>query len=118
LGLEADGAMVPTRVSENAGWTQIATRTFHSCGLRSLELWCWGRAIEGQLGTGDLDLRTVPTLIGSGYSQVSTGPFATCVLTTAGAVQCTGANDAGELGTGDLERRSVLSPILPPVFAR
>jgi alpha-tubulin suppressor-like RCC1 family protein len=117
LGLEVDGAEIPTRVSEQDGWSSVSTRSFHSCGLRDQELWCWGRAIEGQLGLDDPEIRNLPTLVGSGYFAVSAGPFTTCVITVAGSVQCAGENDQGELGTGDVERRSVLTAVLRPVFA-
>jgi alpha-tubulin suppressor-like RCC1 family protein len=106
LGLTSSGPyLAPTQITDSDAWTDFGTNTFHSCGLRGAELWCWGRNIEGQLGTGDIDLRPEPTRIGDGFARVSVGRFHTCALTTSNQVQCSGKNEAGELGSGDLERR-------------
>lgn len=112
LGVPLQMVTTPTRVGEQAAWLGPSVRNFHGCALRADELWCWGRGIEGQLGLGDLDRRTEPTLVGAGYALVSVGLFGTCVLTTTGVVECAGKNDVGELGTGDTERRSELTAVL------
>jgi alpha-tubulin suppressor-like RCC1 family protein len=96
----------PTRVDSTANFIAIRGHTFHGCAIRSnLELWCWGRNAEGQLGTGDIDNRDTPAFVQPGIAAVSAGPFATCVATAEGSTLCAGKNEAGQLGTGDLERR-------------
>ncbi len=106
LGLSESGPFEnPTQITDSSDWTDFATNTFHSCGLRGDELWCWGRNIEGQLGLDDIEFRQEPTRVGTGFKQVSAGRFHTCVLTTDDEVQCTGKNDANQLGTGDDDRR-------------
>ena len=105
LGVEAAEVTTPTRLGTAADWVSIATRVFHSCAVNlSDELWCWGRNIEGQLGTGDTTLRKVPTLVATGVTNVDVSWFMTCAVTRSGRLECTGANDHGELGTGDTER--------------
>jgi alpha-tubulin suppressor-like RCC1 family protein len=48
---------------------------------------------------------TTPTpspALGTGHSQVVTGDYHQCVLTSAGGVKCVGANNRGQLGNGSL----------------
>ncbi len=102
----------PTQVGSSADWTLVRSNTFHSCALnRTSELWCWGRNIEGQLGTSDIDNRSTPARVASGIAAVSVGRFTTCAIDQTGVVECTGANDEGELGTGDTDRRNALTPV-------
>jgi alpha-tubulin suppressor-like RCC1 family protein len=102
----------PTQVGAAANWVFVRTNTFHSCAInQDAELWCWGRNIEGQLGTADVDNRSIPTRITSDIASVSVGRFTTCVVEQIGVVACTGANDVGQLGTGDTERRNALTPV-------
>ena len=103
----------PTQVGTATDWTRVRSNTFHSCALnRSAELWCWGRNIEGQLGTSDFDQRDAPARIAPGISVLSVGRFTTCAIDQNGALGCTGTNGEGELGTGDLVRRSTLTTVL------
>jgi alpha-tubulin suppressor-like RCC1 family protein len=111
LGVPTEGVPTPTRVGDQIGWLAPSTRIFHSCALRSDELWCWGRNIEGQLGLGDHELRTEPALVGSGYIEVSAAGFGTCAVSNTGVVACTGKNDVGELGTGDAVRRAEFTAV-------
>lgn len=116
LGI-ADAAELsaPTRVGTDADWVGFGTKTFHSCGIRrALELFCWGRNTEGQLGMSDLAARPIPVQVGAEYAAIATGLFSTCAISRKGEVQCAGANDHGELGTGDFGRRSELTPIVLP----
>jgi len=102
----------PTQVGTSADWSSVRSNTFHTCALnRSAEMWCWGRNIEGQLGTGDLEFRSEPTRIATDISAVSVGRFTTCAITESGDLRCTGENSDGQLGTGDLNRRSTLTSI-------
>ena len=115
LGVEAEEIAEPTRLGSAADWVTVSTRVFHSCAVnRSDELWCWGRNIEGQLGTGDGTIRKVPTLVASGVTDVDVSWFMTCAVTRGGRLECTGANDHGELGTGDTERVFRFTDVTPP----
>jgi len=117
LGLDVEEVATPTRLGSAADWVTISTRVFHSCAVnRADELWCWGRGIEGQLGTGDLALRSVPTLVATCITDVDVSWFMTCAVTRGGRLGCTGANDHGELGTGDTERVSSFTDVTPPTL--
>jgi alpha-tubulin suppressor-like RCC1 family protein len=107
----------PTQVGTFEDWIAIDLDTFHACGIRAPgTLWCWGRNVEGQLGTGDLNDRDVPTRIGDfdDWDEVTIGQFHTCARRRRGTVWCTGDNEDGRLGTGDLDRRNVFTEITPP----
>lgn len=115
LGLAGvDVIRTPTRVGTETGWSELGSDTFHTCALRANELYCWGRNAEGQLGTGDLDVRAEPTHVGPGYAKIAAGRFHTCALTTELGVRCSGANADGRLGTGDTERRRVFVDVTLP----
>jgi hypothetical protein len=102
----------PTQVGTSTDWTSVRSNTFHTCALnRGAELWCWGRGIEGQLGTGDLDFRTEPVRVAGDISVASVGRFTTCAITESGDLRCTGENNDGQLGTGDVNRRSTLTSV-------
>ncbi|MCA0374477.1 MAG: hypothetical protein LCH84_02335 [Gemmatimonadetes bacterium] len=63
----ASAALVatPTRVSTTQRFVAIAAGGAHTCGITAAgAAWCWGRNLEGQLGTGSTDVRlTVPTRV-------------------------------------------------------
>jgi len=103
---------VPTPVVMGRVWTKIAIDTFHGCGIDDgSSLYCWGRGIEGQLGTGANDAVLGQALIGSGYAQVAVGRMFTCAVTSDDRVVCTGENAAGQLGLGDALRRNVFTEV-------
>jgi alpha-tubulin suppressor-like RCC1 family protein len=97
------------------GWAAVSLDTFHACAVSLAgDLYCWGRNIEGQLGTGDLDDRLEPTLIGQGdarYVSAVVGRFSTCAVTTDSHIACSGENASGQLGTGDNTRRNAFAEV-------
>jgi len=103
----------PVRVGTDRDWTSISTDTFHTCGLRRGELWCWGRNGEGQLGVGDMSVVAdmVHVEPGTAFVDVEVGRFHTCARRGDGVVLCCGKNTAGELAIGDLERRAVFTEV-------
>ena len=110
--LNATELTSPSRVDPTTEWIAIRGHTFHSCAVRrNLELWCWGRNTEGQLGTADIEARTTPTQVSVGMAIVSPGLFATCAISRDGETLCTGKNEEGQLGTGDTERRHEFTAI-------
>jgi alpha-tubulin suppressor-like RCC1 family protein len=67
---------------------------------------CWGRNNEGQLGDNTVLSRSTPDAVvgfpaGVRVTQVSTGAYHTCALSSAGAVYCWGSNSHGQLGNGN-----------------
>ncbi len=108
----------PTQTGCRAGgcfddWIQVSAGDFHTCAIRSGgELWCWGGALNGQLGVGATIAHNSPTPLvvdapPGRYRAVAGGESHTCAIAEDQSLWCWGRNDHGQLGTGDLERRSV-----------
>jgi alpha-tubulin suppressor-like RCC1 family protein len=104
---EGSGAAIPVDVLAPDGAiqlsvTQVAAGGAHSCALLSDHtVWCWGRAMSGELGDGSFH----PGFEGSGVShdlvqvldlddavQISAGGAQTCALRASGRVACWGNN--------------------------
>ena len=101
--------LTPVRSGSDSDWTSVASGFQHTCGLRrDGRLRCWGDGATGQLGTGDLALREVPTLVMSEatFTSVAAGIGHTCALETAGRVRCWGDGGRGQIGDGGNRARS------------
>jgi alpha-tubulin suppressor-like RCC1 family protein len=106
---------------------QVTTGAGHACGLTATdEVYCWGDAREGQLGTGpassletchidsvDFACSTRPMRVSGGlaFRQVSAGEVHTCAVTTDDRAFCWGSNNRGTLGTGDWLSSDVPVPV-------
>jgi alpha-tubulin suppressor-like RCC1 family protein len=95
--------------------SQVATGGYHTCALTTTgEVWCWGRNIEGQLGTGDTTdenepIRVVPA--DSGVVRLAAGGYHTCALYAAGNINCWGYNNQGQLGDGGINDHPLPTPV-------
>src|SRR5262249_5032800 len=88
----------------------------HTCLARAGLLYCWGDNSAGQLGTGDKQPRTTPTLVPGvdGVVSVATGAQHTCVLLSDGGVACFGSNALGQSGrAGGVEQPRPARVALP-----
>ena len=106
---------IPTRVGTASDWATVGTGWFHSCGhKRDGRLFCWGRAIEGQLAQGGGDPVREPTLVAmpNRWQRYALGSFHTCGVNATGALYCWGMGKNGQLGRGDNENR--FAPELVP----
>lgn len=118
LGLgDRDMRLAPSELGPPGGagaWSQVSLDTFHACGIdAAANLYCWGRNLEGQLGTADNDDRLVPALVvlASAFQQVAVGRFSSCAATTDAHIFCAGENGAGQLGVGDSARRNAFTEV-------
>lgn len=85
----------PFVVASVRAYTQVATGGEHSCALSEAgQVWCWGRGLDGELGTGNKDSRATPALVTGGltFKAVTAGDAHTCALATDGAAWCWGWN--------------------------
>jgi alpha-tubulin suppressor-like RCC1 family protein len=115
LGIDATELDTPTELGSATDWVSFAVRVFHTCAVnRASELWCWGRNTEGQLGTGDTNLRTTPTHVADDVAEVAVSWFTTCTRSNAGHIACAGANDNGEIGDGTTDRPLHFTDVTPP----
>ena len=77
----------------------------HCVILNDDSLVCWGSNGYGQLGVGDTNTKTSPTLVdlGSGRTAkaVALGQSHTCAILSDDSLSCWGWNGDGLLGTGD-----------------
>ncbi|WP_327210282.1 hypothetical protein [Rhizobium leguminosarum] len=83
-----------------------------SCAVSSGKLYCWGSNDVGQLGVGDSNARTTPTLVsalGSTVTDIDASMQFACAV-SASQAYCWGDNGYGQLGDGSKTRR--LAPVL------
>ena len=75
----------------------------HACAVVNGGAQCWGDNSGGDLGNNSTTESNVPVPVSTlttGVERIATGTTFSCALTTAGAVECWGANNAGNLGNG------------------
>ena len=109
---DASSHPVPFKLPDNAlsgftnsGATSIAVGGSHVCAVLNGGAWCWGYNSKGQLGNASVIQQPAPvavTGLGSGVVSVSAGETHSCALTTAGVVQCWGANASGQVGANTM----------------
>ncbi len=89
----------PQKIGSKNNWEYVSAGTYHTCGIESGALYCWGWNEYGQLGTGNNDSIFVPQKIGerSDWKTVSAGFHHTCGI-AGEKVFCWGKNTFGELG--------------------
>lgn len=93
--------------------SQISSGSSHACAVGSSgRLWCWGTNGTGALGTGLLDDRAAPALVGTidDWAVVDAGGALTldahtCAVRTNGWLYCWGGNSVGQLGLGSGDSR-------------
>jgi alpha-tubulin suppressor-like RCC1 family protein len=88
---------------------ELALGWYHTCALlEGGKVRCWGRATDGELGYGNMDVigddETPASAgdvdVGAAVLHIVAGGFFTCALTASHEVRCWGHSYAGELGYG------------------
>ena len=110
-------------------WTYLVAGSYHTCGLRADELFCWGYNINGQIGDGGFSSRDRPTRVAipeativqsksggaepdvvetvpNGWDLIAAGGHHTCAQRVDGT-WCWGQNSDGQLGVGAGPRSTV-----------
>jgi alpha-tubulin suppressor-like RCC1 family protein len=119
-GLKTNERLTVEPVKALSGVTSITAASDHACAvLENGDVMCWGRNVEGQLGTGDTDDSLTPVKLNalSGIVQVAAAARFSCALDKTGHVSCWGKNDVGQLGTGSPNASANPSPSVIPSIA-
>jgi alpha-tubulin suppressor-like RCC1 family protein len=92
----------PIKVGNSNNWAAVAGGGEHSLGLRADgTLWSWGYNGQGQLGVGDYNPRTSPTVVGTAkWVAIAAGLSYSLGIRADGTLWSWGANDVGQLGLG------------------
>jgi alpha-tubulin suppressor-like RCC1 family protein len=93
----------PVAVSGSRTWVRITAGHLFTCAIAADgSAWCWGMNSAGNLGTGDLQNRTVPSAVSAGppLAAISAGAFHTCAVSVTGDALCWGLAEQGQLGVG------------------
>ncbi len=101
----------PAREITNANdWHSVSAGSSHTCAIKNdHSLWCWGRGINGQLGTVSTSETSTPTrerTNANDWRSVSAGLYHTCAVKNDDSLWCWGSNNAGELGVGNTTQQN------------
>lgn len=86
----------------------------HSLAISTQKvLYAWGHNANGQLGLGNNNSTSTPTIVGTTYNwvQVSGKGFHTVAIKDDGTIWSTGYNQYGQLGLGDTTDRNTFTQI-------
>ena len=101
---------VPTPVSGNHKFIDLATSHSHACGIRTDgAAYCWGDNYWGGLGDGTTTTSFTPVaVLGGPFVEISANSQGNaCALKADGAAYCWGLNSYGRLGDGTTTASSI-----------
>jgi len=101
----------PSRVAGGHAFVTVSPGPGHTCGVTGGGgAYCWGRNVNGKLGTGNTTTHAnYPLLVvgGFSYDDISAGAQHTCAVETNGTGRCWGLNTSGQLGEGSNTNRLI-----------
>jgi alpha-tubulin suppressor-like RCC1 family protein len=107
LGHNTNTVYAPVQVGTATNWVKVSTGYRFTLAINSLgEVWAWGQNESGQLGQGDTTVRTTPTLVGGGYTDISAGYYHSLAI-AGGNLYAWGEGSNSALGTGDTANKLV-----------
>ncbi|MGE5181851.1 MAG: RCC1 domain-containing protein [Acidobacteriota bacterium] len=103
---------MPAALADGQSWQQLATGTYHACGIAASGTYCWGYAAYGELGIAappSSGYATSPQPVATQLPFVSivAGHEHTCAVDTAGHAWCWGLGDVGQLGLAGFGNETV-----------
>jgi alpha-tubulin suppressor-like RCC1 family protein len=96
-------------------YTHVATGGEHTCALSEAgEAYCWGRGLDGELGTGTRENQMTPARVAGNlvFADITAGEAHSCGLTTAGVAHCWGDNAFLQRGNPNDARASEPLPVV------
>ncbi len=110
----ASGSFNITTTTTTSTWATVSAGTFPTCGVTvSGAAYCWGDALDGDLGNGTTTSTTTPVAVSGTltFASVSAGNNTTCGVTTDGTGYCWGSNGAGQLGNASTTTAFSTTPV-------
>lgn len=108
-----EDVLAPEKIGYSNSWQMIDAGAYHTCGINSGELFCWGYNSYGQIGNGNASINriNIPTKVGTSnlWSDISLGENHTCGINN-GELYCWGIDSDGQTGNGSGSTTSVTSP--------
>ncbi|MEZ4871586.1 MAG: hypothetical protein R2827_04920 [Bdellovibrionales bacterium] len=93
----------PELIDSSGAWSAVSTDTYHTCGIKDGNLYCWGRDQNGQIGNGSGSSADVesPELIDSSgtWTNIVVGNSFSCGI-NGGSLYCWGFDYYGTVGNG------------------
>ena len=113
-GLELACATTPQPITSDEFFVDVSAGSSFACGITgSLQVLCWGRNDQGQLGRATTEICSQGPISGipcgsapmpvsepARFVTVTTGSAHACGVTRTGGAYCWGRNSFGELGSG------------------
>jgi alpha-tubulin suppressor-like RCC1 family protein len=102
--LETESSLTPLWVSEATDYRALDAGDEYVCAVRdSGVVECWGIGTTGQLGQGDSNPRSTPSVVAleEPAVQLCAGHMHACAVLRSGALWCWGMNSEGQLGQGE-----------------
>jgi alpha-tubulin suppressor-like RCC1 family protein len=94
-----------TTFAGGSDWKQVSANFRHTLAIKTDgTLWGWGINDNGQLGTNDLNAKSIPVTTfagGNNWKQISSGRFNSSAIKTDGTMWIWGSSVFGRLGSND-----------------